>query len=131
MKNWVWVFYLPLLFLTSCQKNQLSTGANGVSQNYTPPESGASGPVSQQGPFSFSAIVISPNPVHKGYPSSLTAIATGTNLTFKWTTSHGDLFGSGDKIYYSDSCIGTYSVTCVVSDGTHTATITVPITISQ
>ncbi|HEX7413859.1 MAG TPA: hypothetical protein VF411_07410 [Bacteroidia bacterium] len=83
------------------------------------------------GVFSFTKITISPNPVVKGTVSKVIATATGNNLIYTWSTSHGELFGSGSAIYYSDSCVGTYTITCVVSDGRHSATITVPITISN
>ena len=91
----------------------------------------ASTPVNPGGAFSFTKITIAPNPVKIGVASKLIASASGDNLTYKWSTSHGDLFGNGSAIYYSDSCIGTYTITCTVSDGVHTATITVPITISN
>ena len=97
--------------------------ANQIAAGSTPPNAG--------GVFSFTKITISPNPVIKGTASKVIATATGNNLTYTWSTSHGELFGSGSAIYYSDSCLGTYTITCVVSDGTRTATITVPVTISN
>jgi hypothetical protein len=83
------------------------------------------------GSFSFTGIDVNPSTIKIGKPATLVAKATGTNLTFTWSTSHGDLFGSGSSIYYSDSCVGTYTVTCTVSDGTHSSTITVSVTVSS
>lgn len=111
-----------------CKKTDTSTIAYGSSKNYSDM---ASAPPSTGGTFSFTQITIAPNPIKIGVASKLHAVATGSNLTYKWTTSHGDLFGNGSTIYYSDSCIGEYTITCVVSDGVHTATITIPISVSN
>ncbi|MGZ3863509.1 MAG: hypothetical protein ACXVPN_08815 [Bacteroidia bacterium] len=115
------------IFLSGCKKNNNDAVADGSFTNY----SSSSATANPGGPFSFTKITINPNPVKIGVASKLTATVTGTNLTFVWTTSHGDLFGKGAAIYYSDSCIGEYSVTCTVSDGTHSKTITVPISVSN
>jgi len=123
----IFIFFSVFLLVGRCKKNT-DTIPYGTSLNYsetTNPNTNTGGA------FSFTKIIISPNPVRIGTASKLTAVATGNNLTYKWSTSHGDLFGTGYSIYYSDSCIGTYTVTCTVSDGTHTATITVPITITN
>ena len=124
---------LPLVFaiclsFDSCKKSTNEPVPYGTSKNYSDM---ASTPVNPGGAFSFTKITIAPNPVKIGVASKLIASASGDNLTYKWSTSHGDLFGNGSAIYYSDSCIGTYTITCTVSDGVHTATITVPITISN
>ena|ERR1700758_1733581 len=120
--------FLSLLFFSGCKKSVQDSIAYGSSINYSN-TSGSS--INVGGTFAFTKIVISPNPVKIGIASKLTAYASGSNLTFTWTTSHGDLFGKGASIYYSDSCIGVYTVTCIVSDGKQSATITVPITVSN
>ncbi|MBS1646932.1 MAG: hypothetical protein JST67_06290 [Bacteroidetes bacterium] len=126
-------FYILLVctlsFFVSCKKNDEATIPYGTTKNYSSVLNGT--PPGASNVFSFTKIIISPNPVKIGIASKITAVATGTNLKFVWTTTHGDLFGAGNVIYYSDSCIGTYSITCVVSDGAHSVTITVPITISN
>ena len=122
----VTVFIVYIAFF-SCKKTN-DFIPYGSSVNY----SGVSGtPTNAGGAFSFTTIVIKPNPLIKGQACKVVAIATGNNLKYTWTTSHGELFGDGSAIYYSDSCVGTYTITCVVSDGTHSKTITVPITISN
>jgi hypothetical protein len=122
------VFFIVLFVVSACRKTGSDTIAYGSSINYS---NISSSQTNLGGAFSFTKITISPNPVKIGTASKLIATATGNNLSYVWTTSHGDLFGKGATIYYSDSCIGVYSVTCVVSDGTHQATITIPITISN
>ena len=127
MRKLVYVLFVFYLVLTGCKKSN-DVIPYGTSINYsnisgTPPNTG--------GAFSFTKITINPNPVKPGVASKVFVTATGNNLTYKWSTSHGELFGSGSAIYYSDSCLGTYTITCVISDGTHTATITVPITVSN
>jgi hypothetical protein len=111
-----------------CKKSTEGTIGYGSSYNYTNASVGQS---NSTGTFSFTKITIDPSPVRIGAASKLIATATGSNLSFVWSTSHGDLFGKGSTIWYSDSCIGEYSVTCVVSDGKQSATITVPIRVTK
>jgi hypothetical protein len=127
MSKFVLTSFIFCLILFGCKKSN-DVIPYGSSTNYS---ALSSAPPNPGGTFSFTKITISPNPLIAGTAAKLVATATGNNLTYKWSTSHGELFGSGSAIYYSDSCIGTYTITCVVSDGTHTATITVPITISS
>ena len=126
------LLFLIVIFITqaivcSCKKNNdvipQGSSVNYSNESSTPPNAG--------GAFSFTKITINPNPLAKGQACKVIAVATGNNLTYKWSTSHGELFGSGSAIYYSDSCVGTYTITCIVSDGTTTKTITVPVTISN
>lgn len=128
MKRSILIFAACSVFLlTTCKKADDETIPLGNSYNY----SNAQGSSNPGGPFSFTGITINPTPVKIGAASKLIAKVTGTNLTFTWTTTHGDLFGKGATIYYSDSCIGEYSVSCTVSDGKQSKTITVPITVSN
>ncbi len=118
------LYLLPLVFFLGCQKKQQDI-PHGTSTHYSQTISS----LNSNGPFSFTSIDINPNPVQKGNVAKVTANATGKNLSFKWSTPHGDIFGTGSTVYYSDSCIGTYQITCTVSDGTNSVTITVNITI--
>lgn len=117
-----------LMVLFSCKKESPANLPIGVSHNY-PVSGGAS--YSPGGPFSFTKLEASPATISKGSVSKISAYATGTNLTFNWSTPHGDIFGTGPSVYYSDSCVGTYSVTCTVKDGTNSVTLTVTITITD
>src|ERR1700740_138569 len=131
MKKLLSILFIFVIYVafSGCKKtDNTTTIANGTSKNYSDI---ASAPINTGGAFSFTKITLTPNPVKIGIASKLYATATGNNLTYRWTTSHGDLFGNGAAIYYSDSCIGTYTITCVVSDGVHSATITIPITVSN
>jgi len=130
MKKSVFILFAFIVCLTfcGCKKTTNDVVDYGTSKNYS---NIASSPTNTGGAFSFTKITLTPNPVKIGVASKLFATASGNNLTYKWTTSHGDLFGNGSAIYYSDSCIGEYTITCVVSDGTHSTTITIPITVSN
>ena len=128
MKKSALISFIFLFVLVGCKKSDNRTIAYGSTYNYS---NNTASPANPGGPFSFTKITISPNPVKIGVASKLIATVTGTNLTFVWTTSHGDLFGKGSTIWYSDSCIGEYSVTCVASDGTQSKAITIPITVSN
>lgn len=118
--------FITAAFCLGCSKSDNSI-PYATSKNYP----AAQAAYSPGGPFSFTGIDVNPSTIKIGKPATLVAKATGANLTFTWTTSHGDLFGSGSSIYYSDSCVGTYTVTCTVSDGTHSSSITVSITVSS
>jgi len=130
MKKSAFTLFILVVYIAfcGCKKTNNDVTVYGTSKNYS---NTTSSPTNSGGAFSFTKITLTPNPVKIGVASKLYATATGNNLTYKWTTSHGDLFGTGAAIYYSDSCIGTYTITCVVSDGVHSATITIPITVSN
>jgi hypothetical protein len=123
----LFIFVIYFAF-SGCKKADNNAAVYGTSKNYS---NAASAPTNIGGAFSFTKITIMPNPVKIGTASKLYATASGNNLSYKWSTSHGDLFGTGSAIYYSDSCIGNYTITCVVSDGVYSATITIPITVSN
>jgi hypothetical protein len=103
-------FFIALLFFVSsgCKKNDVAIPyGNATYYSETGSQNSNTG-----GPFSFTAIIVNPNPV-------------------QWSTPHGELFGNGSTIYYSDSCIGTFQITCTVSDGTNSVTLAVPVTVSN
>ncbi len=127
MRKSVCLLFAFYLMLSGCKKSD-DVIPTGTSVNYS---NLSSSPTNAGGAFSFTKIIVKPGTIIKGTSAQVVAVATGNNLTYTWSTSHGELFGSGSAIYYSDSCVGTYTITCVVSDGTHTATITVPITITN
>ena len=108
--------FLAFVFLAalwSCKKKQ-----------ETPPASAT--------PMSFTALKASPDTIVAGKTTNITTSASGGNLKYTWSTNHGDLFGSGSSIIYSSAacCVGTNTVTCVVSDGTTSSTKSIPITIT-
>ncbi len=128
MSKLIFALLIFCALVSGCTKTNTSDVGYGLSKNYSGVNNASA---NGGGAFSFTKITVAPNPIKIGAASKLIATATGNNLVYKWSTSHGDLFGTGAAIYYSDSCIGEYSITCVVSDGTHSATITIPISVSN
>lgn len=60
----------------------------------------------------------------------ITAYARGENLTYKWSTNHGSMFGKDSvtvKYWACPSCVGINTVKCVVANehGTVSDTITI------
>src|SRR5438445_402243 len=90
MKN-LCLFLLIAVLFWSCEKSDNKI-PQGYCKNYSLNNSAGA---STGGPFSFTNIEINPNPVQKGTVAKVVAKATGSNLTFKWSTPHGDLFGTG------------------------------------
>ena len=109
-------FCLFLIIFYGCKKS-------GSTKNTTKPAT----------PLSFTGISASVNPVQQSKVADLTANASGSNLTYSWSASHGDLFGSGSTVMYSTApcCVGTHTVTCVVSDGSSSSTKTLVMTVTQ
>ena len=70
-------------------------------------------------PLVFTDFTIKPGTVDPGETSTINATATGSNLTYKWSTSHGDLLGSGSTVMYGAQpcCVGTNTITCTITDG--------------
>ncbi|MEO8762179.1 MAG: hypothetical protein ABI388_11665 [Bacteroidia bacterium] len=128
MRTSIFIFFIFYFLLGGCTKTENTSATYGTSKNYSDV---SSAPVNTSGAFSFTKITLKPNPVKIGVASKLIATASGNNLTYKWSTSHGDLFGTGSAIYYSDSCIGAYTITCTVSDGTQSKTLTISITVAS
>ena len=88
-------------------------------------------PAAPTAPLAFSTLKATPDTIIAGNTSNLITVASGSNLKYTWSTNHGDLFGSGASIIYSSAacCVGTNTVTCIVSDGTSSCTKSIPITI--
>jgi hypothetical protein len=125
MKTCRLIFAFSALILLGCRKSDPSPAA-GYSKNYSQSSAITS---NSGGSFSFTSIEVNPNPVRKGNVAKVIAHATGSHLTYSWSTPHGDLFGTGAAVYYSDSCVGTFQIICTVSDGSNTSTLTVDVTI--
>ena len=95
-------FAFGIIFIHSCKKKHQSTPAPTI-------------------PLQFTSLTVNPTPVYPGTTSTITATATGSNLVYTWTISHGDLFGSGAVVedFTQPCCVGFNTVTCTVSDGTN------------
>jgi large repetitive protein len=58
-----------------------------------------------------------PEPViPENYDIGITAVASGEDLTFEWTTSGGSLSGDGKTVQFSAAAAGNYSIACTVTD---------------
>jgi len=113
MKSFLYIFLFAIIFLLySCKKEgSYFSGQNTI------------GPDTTSSVFNFINLVASPDTVKVGDVINIYATATGRNLYYTWSTSHGNLFGSG---YHVESgadpcCVGRIKVTCTISDSTHTA----------
>jgi len=67
----------------------------------------------------FDSLVAEKDTMKVGETITITANATGYNLSYYWSASLGDLLGSGSQIIYAATkChIGSNEVTCEVKDG--------------
>jgi hypothetical protein len=69
-----------------------------------------------------------------GEDTNLTVTATdadGDNLSITWSAASGSLVTDNDKATYSNDTVGTYTVTVNVSDGTHTVSRSIEITVKE
>jgi hypothetical protein len=66
----------------------------------------------------FDTLYASPDTFGIGGQTEIKAIASGTQLTYAWSVSLGDVLGSGATVnFVSSPCMyGTYQVSCTVSD---------------
>jgi hypothetical protein len=84
-------------------------------------------------PLVFSSMAISPDTIAPGETATVTTAATGDNLSYQWTTSHGDLFGYGSSVVFGAApcCAGSNTVFCTVSDGNTSASKAIPIFVAN
>ncbi|HXB38943.1 MAG TPA: PKD domain-containing protein [Bacteroidia bacterium] len=119
MKRLILTFGLVagFIFFAGCTKSKTTNPANANSTT----------------PLAFSSLKASVNPVQQSQVSNITATASGNNISYTWTASHGDLFGSGAAVMYSTApcCVGTHTITCVVSDGSSSQTKTLVMTVTN
>jgi len=67
--------------------------------------------------FTFNSLISDSYEIKQGNVTRVTANVTG-DVTYVWTCSSGDLFGSGNSILFGagSCCTGDHKVTCEVSD---------------
>lgn len=68
-------------------------------------------------PLLFKSLTASSPAFPHGESVQITADVDGTNITYYWTYSDGEITGSGSSIVYSCDIPGTYNVICTVQDG--------------
>jgi len=88
------------------------------------PTAGNNGPDTTSSLFNYISLVANPDTVKVGDVINIYATATGKNLVYTWSTSHGNLFGSG---YHVESgadpcCVGRIRISCTISDSAHSET---------
>lgn len=67
--------------------------------------------------FTYNSLVSEQYEIKQGNVTRVTANVTG-EVTYKWTCSSGELFGSGNSILFGagSCCTGDHKVACEVSD---------------
>jgi hypothetical protein len=76
----------------------------------------SSGTDSPGGAFSFTNLSISDTSMKVNEITTVTANATGTNLSYHWTASYGTFIGSGAKVQWTVCHSDIFTITCEVSD---------------
>ncbi len=118
MKTVKLIFGIALIaiFLTACNKEVLepdSGQTNTSTQNgtNTSNSTGAS-------TITYTTLVASEDTILIGGTTQITSTATGDGLSYNWSTTNGDIIGSGSQITYGASgcCGGSNMVTCSVKD---------------
>jgi hypothetical protein len=75
------------------------------------------------------------SPIEVNQSTVITCLATdqdGDTLTYAWTKTGGTITGSGSTITWTaPAIVGTYTITCTVSDGELSTTQTLVITLSE
>lgn len=68
---------------------------------------------------SFSRLIAQKDTLYVGQTTEIQAIYEGNGVGFKWTSTAGDLLGSGEKVTYVASicAMGKNTVTCIASSG--------------
>jgi hypothetical protein len=93
---------LAAFALLSCNKNEdsVSTGSGSVK---------------------IDSLYASDTVLNVWIPTTVTVIASGEGLIYNWEADHGELNGSGSQIEYmaGTCCTGINTITCTVSNSTH------------
>jgi hypothetical protein len=72
--------------------------------------------------FKFDSLVSESQEIYFSINPSTTikAYASGSDLSYHWSTTAGDIFGSGEEVVYTSNpaCCGGYqTIQCIVKDG--------------
>ncbi len=94
---------LLLAVIMSCKKDD--NGKNDNGDNGTP--------------LVFSELVAESDTIVSGTSTSITATATGYNLTYSWSATAGNILGSGHEVIYTTPpCVpGINQISCTIKDG--------------
>ena len=115
-------FFIPLLLLavitiTSCSKKE---------EEYQPSST----------PLSYAGLMLQSDTIFVGETTTVTANASGENLTYSWALeqgSLGDIIGAGKTITYGASpcCTGWNTIACTVSNGATSQSKSVTIVVKE
>jgi hypothetical protein len=97
MRNTVIISLLLLFFLSACKEQEEPVTNSSVL-------------------VSFDSLTIQNDTIPTGSTTTVTAIAQGTELTYLWSATRGDIVGSGNVVtYVAPTCvIGDNEISCVV-----------------
>lgn len=77
----------------------------------TPPDSAT--------PLNFISLTVSDSILYVNIPTTITATATGDELTYTWSAEWGTFIGSGAVVQWSACHAATFVITCKVEDKYH------------
>ena len=82
---------------------------------------------------SFESLTTEKDTLFKGQSTTITAIATGYKILFKWYATDGDILGTGNQIIYmaSPCCIGNSTITCEATANNRSESKSLIITVLQ
>lgn len=97
MKRTVFINLFILLFLLGCKEEQETVPNSSVL-------------------VSFDSLTIQNDTIPTGSTTTVTAVAQGSELTYLWSATRGDIVGSGNVVtYVAPTCvIGDNEISCVV-----------------
>ena len=64
----------------------------------------------------FTSLSASDTLMPLNYPTTLTATASGEDITYLWSVSEGSIVGSGTQVTFTAPHTGDFEVTCTVKD---------------
>jgi PBP1b-binding outer membrane lipoprotein LpoB len=67
-------------------------------------------------PFNYTSLVASDTVMPLNGIANITATATGSGLTYKWTASYGTFIGSGAAVKWTVCHSDIFTITCVIKD---------------
>ena len=73
-------------------------------------------PVDQQTPLAFTSLTASDTIIRVNMLTTLTAVATGDELTYTWDCEYGSVLGSGNQVQWTVCHADTFWITCTVTD---------------
>ncbi|MGM0621235.1 MAG: hypothetical protein ACQETJ_09345 [Bacteroidota bacterium] len=81
----------------------------------------------------FDSLISEKDTIAPGESTTVKASATGSNLEFFWSSTLGDIIGSGPEITYvaSPCAVGTNEITCKVTNGNQSETKSIEIVVYE